>query len=74
MTRGAVRAETCVGNISGSVRIRLTIRRQQDTSTTSVEQYAGTLARWFGLSDGQIKTVFPNFGNFGSSPYLGLMG
>jgi uncharacterized protein (DUF1501 family) len=42
--------------------------------TTSVEQYAGTLARWFGLSDGQIKTVFPNFANFGSNPYLGLMG
>ncbi len=29
--------------------------------TTSVEQYAGTLASWFGLSDSQIKTVFPNF-------------
>ena len=23
--------------------------------TTSVDQYAGTLARWFGLSDGQIR-------------------
>ena len=42
--------------------------------TTSVDQYAGTLARWFGLSDGQVKQVFPNFGNFGSSPYLGFMG
>ena len=42
--------------------------------TTSVDQYAGTLARWFGLSDGQIRTVLPNFGNFGSSPYLGFMG
>ena len=42
--------------------------------TTSVEQYAGTLARWFGLSDSQIKEVFPNFANFGTSPYLGLMG
>ncbi len=42
--------------------------------TTSVDQYAGTLARWFGLSDGQIRQVFPNFGNFGSSPYLGFMG
>ena len=42
--------------------------------TTSVEQYAGTLARWFGLSDGQIHTVFPNFGNFGSNPYLGFLG
>jgi uncharacterized protein (DUF1501 family) len=41
--------------------------------TTSVEQYAGTLAQWFGLSDGQIRTVFPNFNNFGSNPYLGFM-
>lgn len=42
--------------------------------TTSVDQYAGTLARWFGLSDGQIRQVLPNLGNFGSSPYLGFMG
>jgi uncharacterized protein (DUF1501 family) len=42
--------------------------------TTSVDQYAGTLARWFGLSNGQVRQVFPNFGNFGSSPYLGFMG
>jgi len=41
--------------------------------TTAVEQYAGTLARWFGLSDSQIRTVFPNFGNFGSNPYLEFM-
>ncbi|HUB18449.1 MAG TPA: DUF1501 domain-containing protein [Acidobacteriaceae bacterium] len=42
--------------------------------TTAVDQYGGTLAQWFGLSDGQVRTVFPNFGNFGSSPYLGFMG
>jgi uncharacterized protein (DUF1501 family) len=42
--------------------------------TTAVDQYAGTLARWFGLSDGQIRQVFPNFANFGTSPYLGFMG
>jgi len=42
--------------------------------TTSVEQYAGTLARWFGLSDSQVKEVFPNFANFGSNPYMGFMG
>jgi len=42
--------------------------------TTAVDQYAGTLAQWFGLSDGQIKTIFPNFANFGTSPYLGFMG
>jgi hypothetical protein len=27
-----------------------------------------------GLSDSQIREVFPNFANFGSNPYLGLMG
>jgi uncharacterized protein (DUF1501 family) len=42
--------------------------------TTAVDQYAGTLARWFGLSDGQIRQAFPNLGNFGSSPYLGFLG
>ncbi|MGB7263876.1 MAG: DUF1501 domain-containing protein [Terracidiphilus sp.] len=42
--------------------------------TTAVEQYAGTLASWFGLSNSQIQTVFPNFNNFGSNPYLGFMG
>jgi uncharacterized protein (DUF1501 family) len=42
--------------------------------TTSVEQYAGTMARWFGLSDSQIREVFPNFVNFGSDPYLGFLG
>jgi uncharacterized protein (DUF1501 family) len=41
--------------------------------TTAVEQYAGTLASWFGLSDSQIRTVFPNFGNFGTDPYLGFL-
>jgi len=42
--------------------------------TTGVEQYAGTLARWMGLSDSQVKSVFPNFANFGSNPYMGFMG
>jgi uncharacterized protein (DUF1501 family) len=42
--------------------------------TTAVDQYAGTLASWFGLSDGQVREVFPNFANFGSNPYLGFMG
>ena len=41
--------------------------------TTSVEQYAGTLARWFGLSNSQVKEVFPNFSNFGTDPYLTFM-
>ena len=40
-------------------------------SATSVDQYAGMLACWLGLSDGQIKMVFANFGTFGPEPFIG---
>jgi len=40
--------------------------------TTSVDQYAATLARWFGVADGDLDTIFPNLGNF-SSRDLGFM-
>lgn len=32
--------------------------------TTSVEQYAATLGRWFGLTDSDLPAIFPNIGNF----------
>jgi uncharacterized protein (DUF1501 family) len=32
--------------------------------TASVEQYAATLSRWFGLPDADIPVAFPNAGNF----------
>jgi uncharacterized protein (DUF1501 family) len=32
--------------------------------TTSVEQYAATLARWYGLAEADMPLVFPNLGNF----------
>jgi uncharacterized protein (DUF1501 family) len=32
--------------------------------TTSVEQYAATLARWYGLSENDMSLVFPNSSNF----------
>lgn len=41
--------------------------------TTSVEQYAATLARWYGLSDADMPIVFPNLGNFGANTNLGFM-
>ena len=41
--------------------------------TTAVEQYAATLARWFGLPDADLPLVFPNIGNF-TNTNLGFMG
>jgi uncharacterized protein (DUF1501 family) len=32
--------------------------------TTSVEQYAAPLGRWFGLSEGELNIALPNLGNF----------
>lgn len=40
--------------------------------TTSVDQYAATLATWFGVGSGNLTTVLPNIGNF-SSANLGFM-
>jgi uncharacterized protein (DUF1501 family) len=39
--------------------------------TTAVDQYAATMAKWFGLSDTQIRDVFPNIQNFTAD--LGFM-
>jgi uncharacterized protein (DUF1501 family) len=40
--------------------------------TTSVDQYAATLATWFGLSSGSMASVFPNLHNF-STTNLGFL-
>ena len=34
--------------------------------TSSVDQYGATLASWFGVSNSDLKTVFPNITSFGS--------
>ncbi|EDY83217.1 conserved hypothetical protein [Verrucomicrobiia bacterium DG1235] len=41
--------------------------------TTSVDQYGATIARWFGIPESELPTVFPNIGNFATSN-LGFMG
>ncbi|HEY8563787.1 MAG TPA: DUF1501 domain-containing protein [Pyrinomonadaceae bacterium] len=40
--------------------------------TVSVEQYAATLTRWFGVPDNEINAIFPNLSNFALSD-LGFM-
>ncbi len=41
--------------------------------TTSVEQYAATLARWYGLPEIDMPSVFPNYNNFIANTNLGFM-
>lgn len=40
--------------------------------TTSVDQYAATLARWLGVAPSQLGSVFPNLGRF-DAPDLGFL-
>jgi len=45
--------------------------------TTSVDQYAATLARWFGVADSELNAILPNLSNFGTTAYprnMGFMG
>lgn len=70
---GAVRGQTIYGEIPP-----LVIDGPQDSGrgriipTLSTEQYAATIARWYGLSAAQIAEVFPNLANFNESD-LGFM-
>ena len=41
--------------------------------TTSTDQYAATLARWFGVTPGDLATVLPNVGRFANQD-LGFLG
>ena len=36
--------------------------------TLSVDQYAATLGRWFGISNSALTEIFPNLGNFAAPP------
>jgi uncharacterized protein (DUF1501 family) len=40
--------------------------------TTSVDQYAATIARWYGVPPADMSTVFPNIGRFATAD-LGFM-
>jgi uncharacterized protein (DUF1501 family) len=41
--------------------------------TTSVDQYAATMAQWFGVSSANVPSIFPYVGNFQTSN-LGFLG
>jgi len=66
------------GDIYGQVPL-LELGGPQDTGrgrwipTTSVDQYAATLATWFGVTPTNLSVVLPNIGRF-ATPNLGFMG
>ncbi len=70
---GAVRG----GDIYGTMPV-LEINGPDDTGrgrwipTTSVDEYAATLARWFGVGEADLPLVLPNLGRF-AQPDLGFM-
>lgn len=79
---GAVRGGEFYGvpGPNGSVFPELTLGGPSDTDTrgrwiptTSVEQYAATLASWYGVSSADLPLVFPNIGRFATAD-LGFMG
>jgi uncharacterized protein (DUF1501 family) len=71
---GAVRGNTIYGRMP-----TLTVGGPDDTTqgrwipTTSVDEYAATLATWFGVSATDLPTVLPNIGRF-ARPNLGFLG
>lgn len=40
--------------------------------TTSVDQYAATMAKWFGVADSEMAGVLPKIGNFGGTAASGV--
>ena len=42
--------------------------------STSVDQYAATLAKWFGVTNTELPSVLPNLKNFGTSAYPNDLG
>ena len=72
---GAVKGGTMYGNFPV-----LALGGQYDATgggamipTTSVTQYAATLAKWFGVGAGSMQSIFPSIGNFPNSD-LGFLG
>ncbi|MEO7324331.1 MAG: DUF1501 domain-containing protein [Dokdonella sp.] len=49
------------------------LQRGQMIPATSCDQYSATLARWFGVNDCDLATIFPYLGNFPTSN-LGFLG
>ncbi len=59
--------------LGGSVSVNATqgecFQRGQFIPTLASDQYAATLARWMGVPDAELPTIFPNIDNFATGPF-----
>ena len=55
-----------VGN-TGTVQDQWHVGQGRLLPSTSVDQYAATLARWFGVADKELDSILPNLRHFGSA-------
>ena len=59
--------------LTGSVSVNPTLgecfSRGQFLPTMACDQFSATLARWFGVADDELPTIFPNIDNFAAGPY-----
>jgi len=75
---GAANSGSVAGGKTYGTFPTLTVNGPDDTGTgrwiptTAIDQYFATLATWFGVDSGNLKTVFPNIGRFAASN-LGFM-
>ena len=74
MVGGAVKGKAFYGNVPPvSVGNTLAANDQQHVGqgrllpTTSVDQYAATLAKWFGVADSEMAGILPNLNHFGTA-------
>lgn len=79
---GAVQGKQIIGAMPDTVLGSLDDTERHDDSRQSrgrwiprlsVDEYAGTLAKWFGLGPDELADVFPNLDRF-ANPDLGFMG
>ena len=57
------------GSVSDGANQGECFQRGQFIPTTAVDQLGATLARWMGVSDVDIPTIFPNIDNFVTGPF-----